>query len=121
MANVTNNQVNPGFWIGLILVSILLFLTLKCNAQRAQYDTIQCKSQCIKELVKKPNKKGAVRIYALYKDEKNHILDLIPVSDSVYEYIQLCEKYGIPASLGIKLRNKQVYSIIKLPKKYDEE
>ena len=110
----TNNSIQPGFWIGLLLIATLLFAQMKCKAQsKAQYDTIPCNSECIQKYAVEKNSKGKERVYMVYADEKNNILDLIPVSNSVYEYIQLCVKNGITPSLGIKLRNGQIYSIIK--------
>lgn len=110
----TTNKIEPGFWIGLIMVIILLAFTQKCKAQsKAQYDTIPCHNECIQKYAIEKNDKGKERIYVVYTDEKNNILDLIPVSNSVYQYIQLCVKNGIEPALAIKLRNGQVYSIIK--------
>lgn len=105
----------------------VLFILLFCatiaqisNAQ-AKYDTVRCEARNITNFVEKSTKSGNSRIYAVYRDEKNNILDFIPVSLQVYEYIQLCKKYGLEPELGIKLRNKKIYSIVRIRREYDEE
>ena len=53
-----------------------------------------------------------------YKDVKNNIQDLIPVSQSVMEYIILCTKNGIEPTLGIRIRNGQISSLVKYKNKF---
>ena len=106
----------PGFWIGIILILILLLIPLFCKA--AKYDTIQCKSQCIEKIITQPTKGGKKKCYVIYKDTNSEIIDIIPVSDATLSYIELCKQNGIPPCLGIKLKDGQIYSIIKYKPKY---
>lgn len=106
-----NNE--PGFWVGVVLICVLLFLS-KCHAhaqKNATIDTIPCKVECIQKYITKSTK--SVRIYAVYNDRQSGIADIIPVSKSVYEYIVLCQDNGIKPSLGLRIRNNQITSIIR--------
>lgn len=93
---------------------------MHCHAQRtAQYDTIQCHYEHINKFIEKPSNSGkSTRIYAVYTDSKNAILDFIPVSKSVYEYIQMCKEYNMTPSLAIRLKNGVIHSIIRYKPKY---
>ena len=116
----TNNKMEPGFWAGVIIICLLLFLS-KCHlhAQTAQLDTIMCKVECITKYVTRSTGK-TTRIYAVYKDARAGIEDIIPVSKTVYEYIVTCSDNGIKPSLGIRLRNGQISSIVKFKRKFNE-
>lgn len=107
------------FWV---LVIMLVWCTTTCSAQtqqKAYYDTCYCKIDCIKKFVSKPSANSKTeRIYAVYIDEHNDISELIPVSKTVFNYIQLCRSNGIQPNLGIKLRNGQISSIIKYQRRY---
>lgn len=106
-----NNE--PGFWVGVVLICVLFFLS-KCHAhaqKNATIDTIPCKVECIQKYITKSEK--SVRIYAVYNDRQSGIADIIPVSKSVYEYIVLCQDNGIKPSLGLRVRNNQIVSIIR--------
>lgn len=113
---------NDGFEkVLFILFIVMLFfgIAVKCSAQKAQqkavYDTVVCDQACIQKYVQIPNEKtGKVRIFAVYKDSKHNVNELINVSESTYDYIQTCKTYGIPAQLGIKLRNGAIQSIIRI-------
>lgn len=109
----------PGFWVGLVVVLCMLFLSLQhCHGQ-AVYDTIPIKYEQIHKFVEQPTKNGNTRTYAVTAmDQKGAILDLIPVNKSVYEYIQLCKSNGIKPSLGIRFKNGQVSSIIRFKRRY---
>lgn len=100
-----------------------MFCTLNCCAQTTKsvsMDTIRCDYTCITKFVEVSNSKGTnIQIYAVYNGET--ISDLIPVSKSVYSYIQTCIQNGIQPQLGIKLKNGQIYSIIKFKKKYKKQ
>lgn len=117
----SDNNNNKFKTIVLILFFILLLLgaTTKCSAQKIQqkavYDTVMCDQSCIQKYVQIPNEKtGKVRIFAVYKDSKHNVNELINVSESTFDYIQTCKTYGIPAQLGIKLRNGAIQSIIRI-------
>ena len=106
--------------MGLALIIVLCLCTSKCNAQRqtAHVDTIACHSECINKFTTTTTAKGTVKVYAVYNCKHNGISDLIPVSQTVWEYITLCKQNGIKPSLGIRLRNGQISSIIKYKPKY---
>jgi len=120
MANFSFKHMRPGFWLGIVaLVLMLLLGTIRCSAQEKQpavYDTIRCNIECIQKYVTKSTPK-TVRMYAVYVDKENNIMDLISVSKTVYDYILMCREYGIEPQLGIKLKNGEVYSIVKLKRK----
>lgn len=110
----------PGFWVGIILILALLFLPLCCEKMKAaKYDTIPAKPQCIEKIIVQPNPKtNKSRYVMLYRDEQNDITDIIPVSESVVKYVELCKQNNIPPQLGIKLKDGQIYSIIKYKTRY---
>ena len=111
---------DKSFWVGVFTIIILLALSVThCHAQTkqpAKIDTISCNNTAIKKFVSKDNGK-TVKVYVVYNDEKTGISDIIPVSKSVYEYIETCRENGIKPSLGIRLRNGNISGIIKLKKK----
>lgn len=111
------NKNEPQYILGLIVLAILIFISIKCHGQRttAQIDTIPAKTECIVKFITEPTKNGGERIFAVYNDVV--ISDLIPVSKSVYNYIKLCQTNGISPALGIRLRNRQITSIVKYRKK----
>lgn len=118
---VKNKEPIPiGFWIGLLIVSLLIwFVPNRCTAQSC--DTIPLQNEHIQKFVVQPTKGKNDKIYMVYKvDEKNNILDLIPVSNSVYSYITLCEQNGVKPSLAIRLKNGVPYSIIKYKRKWEK-
>lgn len=105
--------------IALIVMFIGLFVT-KCNAQsyvqkpKAQYDTVYCDAKCIVKYTSTISQTtGKPKYFAVYKDVANKINELIPVSQTVYTYIETCKANGIEPSLGIKLRNGQISSLIR--------
>lgn len=119
---VYNKDNNNNFFentIAVLFVLVILFgVVTRCSAQRVQqkavYDTVVCDQSCIQKYVQIPNEKtGKVHIYAVYKDDAHGIGELIPVSQSVFEYIQVSKQYGLKPQLGIKLRNGKISGIIK--------
>jgi hypothetical protein len=116
MTKTKDEGIPPGFWIGLVLLVFLFLGVKKCTA-KSVYDTIPCRNECIQKFAYKQTKNGN-KVYAVYTDEKNNILDFIPVSESVYNYIMLCKENKIAPQLGIKLRDGEIYSIIKLKRRY---
>ena len=116
------NENNTSFFERIFVIAamgLMLFgFVTACNAQttkvKAVYDTVYCNQACILKYVQVPNQRtGKIKTYAVYKDAKNNISELIPISDSVYEYIQTCKQYGVDAHLGIKLKNNQISGIIR--------
>ena len=108
---MTNNErLDPGFWIGLILIVILILCTQKCKAQKI--DTIPCHVECIVKIVQKPTSKS-VKYLAVYKCAHMKIQDIIPMSKTVYQYMRTAIEYGIQPELGIRLRDGSITSIIK--------
>ena len=112
----------PRHVLGMIIALIIMLLAIsKCNAQstqKAQIDTMSCNITCIDKYVEEKTSNGKVRYYAVYNDTKNDISELIPVSQSVMSYIKLCSENSIKPSLGIKLKNGQIQSLIKYKAKY---
>ena len=113
------SNMRPGFYLGLLAVVVLLLLgTTRCCAQTKQtavYDTVYCNVDCIQKYVSKQTPKST-RLYAVYVDKEQGIADLISISRSVYDYVLTCKEYGLKPSLGIKLKNGEIYSIVKLKK-----
>lgn len=120
MANFSFKHMRPGFWLGIVALVLMLVLgTIRCSAQEKQpavYDTVYCDVSCIQKYVTKETPK-TTRLYAVYVDKENGIMDLISVSRTVYDYILMCKEYGLEPQLGIKLKNGEVYSIVKLKRK----
>lgn len=115
---------NNCFWarMTLVVALIVMFISLcvtKCNAQsytqkpKAQYDTVYCNAKYIVKYTSTTTSTGKLRYFAVYKDIANKINELIPVSQTVYDYIETCKANGIEPSLGIKLRNGQISSLIR--------
>ena len=115
---------NNCFWakMTLVVALIIMFISLcviKCNAQnytqkpKAQYDTVYCNAKYIVKYTSTTTSTGKPRYFAVYKDAANKINELIPVSQTVYDYIETCKANGIEPSLGIKLRNGQISSLIR--------
>ena len=121
MEKETRNKLEPGFWIGIVIILVLLLcVCLRSPAQTRQpatYDTICCNYAAIKKYVEKSTPK-TVRVYAVYDDVRTGISDIIFVTKPALDYISICKENGIEPSLVIRLKNGEVYSIIKLPKKY---
>ena len=106
---------------GIVALIILLFAVSKCNAQTAQkpqLDTMACNVTCIDKYVEEKTSTGKVRYYAVYNDDKKDISELIPVTQNVMSYIRLCGENNIKPSLGIKLKNGQIQSLIRYKPKY---
>lgn len=108
--------------ITLVIALIVMFIGLcvtKCNAQsysqryETRYDTVYCNIKCIVKYTSTVTSSGKPRYFAVYKDTVNKINELIPVSQTVYTYIETCKANGIEPSLGIKLRNGQISSLIR--------
>lgn len=114
-----NDNLEPGFYAGLILLGLLLFFSVtKCHARGPIVaDTIICNQSCITRYVTKSTEKS-IHVYAVYIDQKNNIYELIPVSKSVYEYICTCKELGLKPKLGLRLVNGQIASIIRIKTKY---
>lgn len=109
---------DPGFWIVIIILCALMFISVKCQAQRAQCDTLICHVECIQKIIPQKTKSGKTKFYAVYIDKQYSISDLIPVSNSVLEYVDLCKQNSITPNLGIRIRNGQITSIVKRKTKY---
>lgn len=108
-------SVDPGFWIGLLLFSLLLFASVKCHGQQtAVVDTIPIRYSCIVKTVVTAGAKP--KIYVIYKDNK--IEDVFTVSKTTYEYIKTCAQCGITPTLGIRVRNGVATGVVRYKKKY---
>jgi len=113
---------NKIFFIAMLLCMIALAITGKCQAKEiAKLDTIPCKMECVSKILtqKHTSTKGneTVKYTIVYVDKTLGINEAIPTSKTVYEYIQQCSELGIPPSLGIKLKNREITSIVRIRKK----
>ena len=111
------NNNNNKLWAA-VFILLLLMCAMKCSAQKTQADTVYCNPTYVVKYVQIEGSTGKMRTYAVYKDVKNNIQDLIPVSQSVMEYIILCTKNGIEPTLGIRIRNGQISSLVKYKNKF---
>ena len=111
---------SPGPLIALVVIIILLLLTSKCHAQqKAVIDTMTCKVECIKQIVQQPSSNGkAVKYMAVYIDKKIGFSEIIPISKSVVDYINVCKQFSVEPTLGIKLRNGVITSIVRYKIKF---
>lgn len=118
MTEINSTQNNDDRWwiAALITVLLLWFLNAFWNPTRAQkLDTIRIDVNNIEKIIEKSTPKS-VRYYAVYKDA--NVSDIVPIGKTVIEYIQLYKQNGIKPSIGLKLKDGRIVSIIKIPKKY---
>lgn len=111
---------SPGPLIALVVIIILLLLTSKCHAQqKAVIDTMVCKVECIKQIVQQPSSNGkTVKYMAVYVDKKIGFSEIIPISKSVVDYINVCKQFSVEPTLGIRLRNGVITSIVRYKIKF---
>ena len=110
----------PSTLIALVVIILLLLLTSKCHAQqKAAIDTMICKVECIKQIVQKPSANGkTVKYMAVYVDKLAGFSEIIPISKSVVDYIDTCKQFSIEPTLGIRLRNGVITSIVRYKIKF---
>ena len=106
---------NGSEWvIAIVMVVMMLFCTAKCHAaDQVKVDTMVCKTECIQKIIQKTSSKGTVRYYAVYNDPSIKFAEIIPISKTVMDYIEMCNQNSIRPTLGIKLRNGVVSTIIR--------
>lgn len=106
---------NGSEWvIAIVMVVMMLFCTAKCHAaDPVKVDTMVCKTECIQKIIQKTSSKGTVRYYAVYNDPSIKFAEIIPISKTVMDYIEMCNQNSIRPTLGIKLRNGVVSTIIR--------
>ena len=111
---------SPGPLIALVVIVLLLLLTSKCHAQqKAAIDTMICKVECIKQIVQQPSSSGkTVKYMAVYIDKKIGFSEIIPISKSVVDYINVCKQFSVDPTLGIRLRNGVITSIVRYKIKF---
>ena len=111
---------NPGPLIALVIVIMLLLMTSKCHAQqKAAIDTMVCKVECIKQIVQQPSSNGkTVKYMAAYIDKSAGFSEIIPISKSVVDYISTCKQFSLEPTLGIRLRNGVITSIVRYKIKF---
>ena len=111
---------SPDPLIAIIVIMILLFMTSKCHAQqKATIDTMTCKVECIKQIVQKPSANGkTVKYLAVYVDKSAGFSEIIPISKSVVDYIDTCKQFSLEPTLGIRLRNGVITSIVRYKIKF---
>ena len=111
---------NPGPLIAIVIIVMLLLMTSKCHAQQeAAIDTMVCKVECIKQIVQQPSSNGkTVKCMAAYIDKSAGFSEVIPISKSVVDYINTCNQFSIEPTLGIRLRNGVITSIVRYKIKF---
>ena len=111
---------SPGPLIALVIIIILLIMTSKCHAQqKAAIDTMICKVECIKQIVQQPSSNGkTVKYMAVYIDKSAGFSEIIPISKSVVDYINVCKQFSVEPTLGIRLRNGVITSIVRYKIKF---
>ena len=111
---------NGSEWvIAIVIVVMMLFCTAKCHAaDPVRVDTMVCKTECIQKIIQKTSSKGTVRYYAVYNDPAIKFSEIIPISKTVMDYIEMCKQNSIKPTLGIKLRNGVVSTIIRYKVKF---
>ena len=111
---------NPGPLIAIAIVIMLLLMTSKCHAQqKAAIDTMICKVECIKQIVQQPSSNDkTVKYMAAYIDKSAGFSEVIPISKSVVDYINTCKQFSIEPTLGIRLRNGVITSIVRYKIKF---
>ena len=104
-----------GWVIAIVIITMLLFVNEKCHAQqKAAIDTMVCKVECIKQIVQQPSANGKdVKYLAAYIDKSAGFSEVIPISKSVVDYINTCKQFSIEPTLGIRLRNGVITSIVR--------
>lgn len=110
----------PSTLIALVVIILLLLLTSKCHAQqKAAIDTMVCKVECIKQIVQQPSSNGkTVKYMAVYVNKSAGFSEIIPVSKSVVDYINVCKQFSVEPTLGIRLRNGVITSIVRYKIKF---
>ena len=110
----------PSTLIALVVIILLLLLTSKCHAQqKAAIDTMVCKVERIKQIVQQPSSNGkTVKYMAVYIDKNIGFSEIIPVSKSVVDYINVCKQFSVEPTLGIRLRNGVITSIVRYKIKF---
>ena len=110
----------PSTLIALVVIILLLLLTSKCHAQqKAAIDTMVCKVECIKQIVQQPSSNGkTVKYMAVYVDKSAGFSEIIPISKSVVDYINMCKQFSVDPTLGIRLRNGVITSIVRYKIKF---
>ena len=110
----------PSSLIALGVIILLLLLTSKCHAQqKAAIDTMICKVECIKQIVQQPSSNGkTVKYMAVYVDKSAGFSEIIPISKSVVDYIDVCKQFSVEPTLGIRLRNGVITSIVRYKIKF---
>lgn len=115
----TNKQPSDYTWLWLIFAVLLMLFGIIVNSnaqqqqQKAQIDTVYCNIDCIEKYVSTTTQSGRIKTYAVYNDRNHNISELIPVSKTVLDYISLCDANGIMPTLGIRIRNGQISSIVR--------
>ena len=111
---------SPSPLIAIVVIIILLLMTSKCQAQqKSVIDTMTGKVECIKQIVQKPSANGkTVKYMAVYVDKSAGFSEIIPISKNVVDYISTCKQFSLEPTLGIRLRNGVITSIVRYKIKF---
>lgn len=111
------------FWLLYVVFLFTLLIGMaRCTKASAaipktvSLDTCHVNIESIQGFYIKTNDKGKESYLMVYDDPRQNIDDLIPVSQSVYEYIMTCSAMKIAPHLGIVFRNNQPTRVIKYRK-----
>ena len=108
-----------GCVIAIVIITMLLFATAKCHAaDPVRVDTMVCKTECIQKIIQKTSSKGTVRYYAVYNDPSIKFSEIIPISKTVMDYLEMCKQNSIRRNICIKLRIGVVSTIIRYKIKF---
>lgn len=117
MSTSYQNDNNDKWWVAAIIVVIALFMLNAFSARAQKLDTLRINPSCITKVIEKKTPKST-RYYAVYNDGEK-IQDIIPIGKTVLEYVQVCRENQIKPSLGIKLKDGRITSIVKLQRRYE--
>ena len=111
---------NSGWVIALLIIALLLIISAKCRAENSvKVDTMVCNVECIKKIVEQPTSNGkSTKFFVVYNDTKAGFSEIIPISKSVVDYINVCKQFSVKPTLGIRLRNGVISSIIRYKIKF---
>ena len=73
----------------------------------------------LNKIVQKPSVNGkTVKYLAVYVDKSAGFSEIIPISKSVVDYINTCKQFSLEPTLGIRLRNGVITSIVRYKIKF---
>ena len=115
MGNCAISPQPDKWWI--ILLVVLMLLMIGVMRAGAHSDTLSIKKECVEKVISKPSKNGkSVKYYAIIrlKDENDKdYKEIVTVSKTVIEYLDMCKEYGLRPHLAVRYKDDSPYSLIK--------